>query len=146
MQVPHPTPNPPIFFGSKSGEVPNMFGCDRVILNMCFQFNTNKNPHPFLIFESTAILQLQLGVFGFLPSDESPRVVAGLTYLARCCQKLQHLTLLGGSSSAASSLLLQVQKRGTDSSGRLPPYQLEMVWGIIFGIHLAIWNRHEGES
>ena len=29
MQVPHPTSNPPpFFFGSKSGEVPNMFGCD----------------------------------------------------------------------------------------------------------------------
>lgn len=41
------------------------------------------------------------------PSD------AGLTYLARCCQKLQHLTLLGGSSSAASSLLLQAQSKGT---------------------------------
>lgn len=43
------------------------------------------------------------------PSD------AGLTYLARCCQKLQHLTLLGGSSSAASSLLLQAQSKGAMS-------------------------------
>ena len=41
---------------------------------------------------------------GFLEASRPP----GLTYLARCCQKLQHLTLLGGSSSAASSLLLQV--------------------------------------
>ena len=34
----------------------------------------------------------------------------GLTYLARCCPKLQRLTVLGGNSSAASSLLMQARR------------------------------------
>ena len=117
-----------------------------VILNMCFQFNPTKIPILFSFLNQLPFYSYSWG-WVFLPSDESRNLLlAGLTYLARCCQKLQHLTLLGGSSSAASSLLLQVSKRGTDSSGRLPHISWKWFGGIIFGIHLAIWKRHEGES
>eukprot|EP00913_Durusdinium_trenchii_P001433 g1326.t1 len=63
------------------------------------------NPPEAILKKVTQLLRAAQSVYKDLsgggPSD------AGLTYLARCCQKLQHLTLLGGSSSAASSLLLQ---------------------------------------
>lgn len=116
MQVPHPTSNPPHFFLVQNLEkYPTCLG---VILNMCFQFNPTKIPILFSFLNQLPFYSSSWGQGGFLPSDESRvRVLAGLTYLARCCQKLQHLTLLGGSSSAASSLLLQVQKGGPAAVG-----------------------------
>ncbi|CAJ1447428.1 unnamed protein product [Effrenium voratum] len=74
---------------------------------------------PFGVPNSTLRMWVRLGLLGELrelhllgrggPSD------AGLTYLARCCPKLQRLTVLGGNSSAASSLLMQAQSKGAMS-------------------------------